>query len=48
MSTWVTSGQVVLDGDTLFLDDTSRGWKVAAAGCRPTAPREPYDSELEC
>jgi hypothetical protein len=46
-SVWVTGAQVELDGDTLFLDETSQGWKISAAGCRPTTPNEPYDCELE-
>jgi hypothetical protein len=38
---------VKLAGDTLFLDQTSTGWKISAAGCRLTSPDEPYDCELE-
>jgi hypothetical protein len=45
-SVWVTSAQVRLAHDTLFLDDTSRGWRISAAGCRPQ-PGQPYDCELE-
>jgi hypothetical protein len=44
---WVTGAQVKLDGDTLFLDKVSTGWKVSAAGCKPMGPDEPYDCELE-
>jgi hypothetical protein len=34
-------------GEHAFLDRTSGGWRVSAAGCRPAAPGEPYDCELE-
>jgi hypothetical protein len=34
-------------GGTTFLDESSRGWKVSAAGCDPTAPGQPYDCDLE-
>ena len=34
-------------GEYAFLDRGPGGWKIAAAGCRPTAPEEPYDCELE-
>jgi hypothetical protein len=46
-SVWVTRAQVKLDGDTVFLDETTQGWKVSAAGCTPTTPDQPYDCELE-
>jgi hypothetical protein len=32
---------VELEGDTLFLAETSAGWKVTAAGCAPR-PGQPY------
>jgi hypothetical protein len=46
---WVTSAQVRLrDGDTVFLDETPDGWRVAAAGCKPQAGEEqPYQCEVE-
>lgn len=34
-------------GGADFLDLNSDGWWVSAAGCRPTAPEQPYDCELE-
>ena len=34
-------------GDTVFLDDTRRGWRVSAAGCRPAGADRPYDCEVE-
>ena len=44
---YVTSGYADLPGaDAVFLDDGPRGWKVAAAGCTPSSPDEPYDCEL--
>lgn len=46
---WVTSAQVRLRrGDTVFLDETPDGWRVAAAGCKPQPGEEqPYDCEVE-
>jgi hypothetical protein len=35
------------EGGTDFLDEGPRGWTIAAAGCRPTAPEQPYECELE-
>jgi hypothetical protein len=46
-SVWVTGAQVQLDGDTIFLDETSQGWKIDAAGCEAKGESEPYDCELE-
>jgi photosystem II stability/assembly factor-like uncharacterized protein len=46
-SVWVTGAQVKLGGDTLFLDDTAKGWKISAAGCKLSSPDEPYDCDLE-
>jgi hypothetical protein len=34
-------------GAVTFLDEEPAGWKVSAAGCRPTEPDRPYDCELE-
>jgi hypothetical protein len=34
-------------GDTVFIEHTSEGWRVAAAGCRPTAHAQPADCDLE-
>jgi hypothetical protein len=45
-SVWVTSAQVQLDGDTLFMDETPDGWKINAAGCE-SRPNAPYECELE-
>ena len=47
-SVYVTSASVSLaDGDTLFLDEASKGWEVSAAGCHPTRPDLPFDCDLE-
>jgi hypothetical protein len=47
-SVYVTSASVSLrDGGTLFLAESSEGWEISAAGCRPSAPDRPYDCELE-
>jgi len=35
------------EGGTDFLDEGPDGWTVSAAGCRPTAPEQPYECELE-
>ena len=35
------------EGGVDFLDEAADGWKISSAGCRPTAPGEPYDCELE-
>jgi hypothetical protein len=37
----------LLGGDTVFIEDTKEGWRVAAAGCRPTAHAQPADCDLE-
>jgi hypothetical protein len=44
----ITSAVTTLaDGDSDFLDEGPEGWKIAAAGCVPTLPDQPYDCELE-
>jgi hypothetical protein len=43
---WGDEAQVRLEGDTLFLSETSSGWRVAAAACSPQ-PNQPYDCEVE-
>jgi hypothetical protein len=43
---WGGDAQVRLGGDTVFLDRTPTGWKVAAAVCTPR-PEGPYDCEVE-
>ena len=45
---FVSEARVTLgNGEFAFLGRTPDGWKVSAAGCRPTAPEEPFDCELE-
>jgi hypothetical protein len=45
---YVTSALSTLaEGGTDFLDEGPDGWRVSAAGCKPTAPKQPYDCELE-
>ena len=34
-------------GGTDFLSEGPEGWTISAAGCRPTAPEQPYECELE-
>jgi hypothetical protein len=34
-------------GGADFLDEGPEGWKISAAGCRPTAPERPYVCLLE-
>ena len=44
----VTSAVATLaEGDSDFLDEGPDGWKIAAAGCVPTVPDQPYECELE-
>jgi hypothetical protein len=43
---WGGNAQVRLTGDTVFLTETSAGWRVAAAGCQPRG-EAPYDCEVE-
>jgi hypothetical protein len=48
VSVYSTEAAVELSGgDTVFIEDTSEGWRVAAAGCRPTAHAQPADCDLE-
>jgi hypothetical protein len=35
------------EGTVDFLDESSEGWWISAAGCNPTGPGQPYDCELE-
>jgi hypothetical protein len=34
-------------GDTVYLQDTARGWRIAAAGCRGPGYDRPADCELQ-
>ena len=34
-------------GEADLLSHGPAGWKISAAGCRPTAPEQPYECELE-
>jgi hypothetical protein len=43
---WGGDAQVRLAGDTVFLTETTAGWRVTAAACRPKG-EEPYDCEVE-
>ena len=48
VSVYSTEAAVELrGGDTVFIEDTRKGWRVAAAGCRPTAHTQPADCDLE-
>lgn len=45
---YMLSASVDLRGGAVtFLNEGSAGWRVSAAGCRPTEPGHPYDCELE-
>jgi hypothetical protein len=45
---YLLSASVDLRGGAVaFLNEGPAGWKVTAAGCRPTEPSHPYDCELE-
>jgi hypothetical protein len=35
------------DGDSAFLELTSSGWRISAAGCTPQPRDQPYECELE-
>jgi hypothetical protein len=37
----------VAEGGFDFLNEGPEGWKISAAGCRPTAAEQPYECELE-
>ena len=43
---WGGDAQVRLGRDTVFLTQTSAGWRVAAAVCTPQ-PEGPYDCEVQ-
>ena len=43
---WGGNAQVQLVDDTLFLTETSTGWRVVAAACQPPG-EAPYDCEVE-
>jgi hypothetical protein len=44
----VRSGYAGLAGGSAdFLNEGPSGWKISAAGCRPTAAERPFDCELE-
>jgi hypothetical protein len=48
VSVYSTEAAVELrGGDTVFIEDTKEGWRVSAAGCRPTAHAQPADCNLE-
>jgi hypothetical protein len=43
---YLTSAEALfVEGDTAFLDRTSRGWRVSAAGCKPRG-RRPAECEV--
>jgi hypothetical protein len=44
---WGTEAQVKLGDDTLFLTQTSDGWRVSAAACRAQGSDEPYECQVE-
>jgi hypothetical protein len=43
---WGGDAQVRMAGDTVFLTETSAGWRVTAAGCTSQGDA-PYDCEVE-
>jgi hypothetical protein len=43
---WGGDAQVKVAGDTVFLAETSAGWRITAAACRPQA-EAPYDCEVD-
>jgi hypothetical protein len=47
LSVYMDSAQAKLQGGgAVFLDQTPKGWKISAAGCKPQ-PGKPYDCDLE-
>ena len=44
---WGTEGQAKLSDDTLFLTNTSDGWRVTAAACRSQGSEQPYQCRVE-
>ena len=45
---YLTSAFASLAGGTVdFLDESSEGWSISAAGCSSAGPDQPYDCELE-
>ena len=43
---WGGDAQVTLTGDTVFLSETSDGWRITSAACTPQA-EAPYDCEVD-
>lgn len=43
---WGGDAQVKLAGDTVFLTETSAGWRITAAACRPQEDA-PYECEVD-
>jgi hypothetical protein len=43
---WGGDAQVRLAGDTVFLTETSAGWRITSAACRPQADA-PYECEVD-
>ena len=43
---WGDEAQARAGRDTLFLDRTSNGWRVRAAGCTPQGKDQPYECEV--
>jgi hypothetical protein len=48
VSVFVTSASAdFAGGGTVFLDQTTHGWRVSSAGCKPQPDDRPYDCELQ-
>ena len=43
---WGGDAQVKLAGDTVFLNETSAGWRISSAACSPQG-EAPYDCEVD-
>ncbi len=43
---WGRNAQVKLAGDTVFLAETSAGWRITSAACSPQG-EAPYDCEVD-
>jgi hypothetical protein len=46
VSRYGTMAQVRFRSDVLFVAQAPEGWRVMAAGCRPTAGSKPYDCDI--
>jgi hypothetical protein len=46
VAVWGGNAQVKISGDTVFLTETSTGWRITSAACSPRGDA-PYDCEVD-